>query len=61
MEWIWCSHKKPEAGQMVIGYLNPLYDDSCIEVVLYKGDDFIDVNGRTVRVSHWIPLPEPPR
>lgn len=64
--WIPVSEKLPEEGKFVLfqyakGNKNPtLYGRNAMAVGRYEYNLFL-VEGCSVKVSHWMPLPEPPK
>ena len=67
-EWINISDKAPEDGQRVIYYFKPLgmfmghYERCKGEAALYGTHCFESAHGfLTDDVTHWMPLPEPPK
>lgn len=63
--WISCSERMPEDGQHVIilcdgaFVLYAQYRDGEFFDVVRNGEEFFETQSRNV--THWIPLPEPPR
>ncbi len=66
-EWISVNDERPYDGQKVI----TIDDRRRIETAVYhipyyhptnfKGAAFETLNGRWPKVTHWMPLPEPPK
>lgn len=64
-KWIPVSERLPEYGERVlcftihgsipVCYLGYYYDDNGKFVLAYNGTDVVD------NVTHWMPLPEPPK
>lgn len=66
MEWVKCSERMPKMGEKVLIRI-PVSEHFNIENGRYKGDGvFIGAwfdsrgNGCAYKVTHWMPLPEPP-
>jgi nuclear transport factor 2 (NTF2) superfamily protein len=63
-EWIDVKIRKPEVGQLVVGWLSRHQEPACLtyeedgfwrELVMFDPDE-----DREDKVSHWMPLPEKP-
>ena len=66
MKWIKCSDGYPAIGQEVLIRI-PVCEKFNIENAKYRGGEqflgaWFDVRGKgkAYRVTHWMPLPEPP-
>lgn len=59
MEWIKCSDRLPDDSKPVL-----IMTDSYMQTAFFERDDDLwlwgDEAWSTQRVSHWMPLPEPP-
>ena len=64
MDWISVKDRLPEKNKSVIGWYkdNP-FSKFCPEVVSWNGKGWVFVYGRryVTAVTHWMPLPEPPK
>lgn len=64
MEWISVKDRMPEPNTQVLGWYkdNP-FSKFCPEVVSWNGNGWVFVYGRryVTAVTHWMPLPEPPK
>ena len=49
----------PKHGTMVIANCTPLYGDPYVTGCYFERGEFYD-QGKTVRVSHWMAMPNPP-
>ncbi len=61
-EWIKCSERMPDIYGKVVIIQSGFYCDPF--VVRYNGNDMFDELGNVYPieiVSHWMPLPEPPK
>ena len=59
-EWIDVDQETPENSTMVIAFCTPLYGDNYVTGCYFSNNEFYD-QGKTVRVSHWQSMPEPPK
>lgn len=55
MEWISVKDRLPENEKHVL-----ITGNNTVYVGYYFYDSWTDLDGRTVSISHWQPLPEPP-
>jgi len=61
-EWVSVKDKKPEDDRPVIVYHDGLYDKTVIEGWYDNDTGLFFVEGYTVSgVTHWMPMPEPPK
>ena len=63
MKWISIEDKLPEKYKYVLGYgsESTLHGQNYDQVKLDKNGDWIAISNYThLRVTHWMPLPEPP-
>lgn len=58
-EWIDAEKVLPKKNKRILICATPMYEDSFVDTGEYFRDDFY-INGRSVRVSHWMPLPRLP-
>jgi hypothetical protein len=61
-DWIPCDKELPDDCETVILFL-PSHDDP-VQVGFHGDDGWMDYNGRAFNaglVTHWQPLPEPPK
>jgi len=54
--WIDARHDKPKEGVWVLGIWEAVYS-----IVTYEDGDFVDYASRPDIITHWQPLPEPPK
>lgn len=59
IEWIDVEEKLPKREEKILVFATPMYGSLSIELGKYCNDDFY-INDRSARVTHWMPLPEPP-
>ena len=61
MEWISVKDKMPQPDKYVLGYCS--YGEDNYEVVCWSSryNEFHHGLGYSMPVSHWMPLPEPPK
>lgn len=59
MEWFSVKDRLPEKGDRVLAYLR----GNEMAVAVYNGETFVDIINESLRwwVTHWMPLPEPPK
>ena len=56
-KWIKCSERMPELGATVLVYMDaPVHSSTDYAVAIYDKYGF-----SRSRVTHWMPLPEPPQ
>lgn len=62
-EWISVDDKIPAGGEGVFGWIAPygIIKGGVAEPVTYECGDWYDLAGRTCTVTHWMPLPAPPK
>lgn len=60
MKWIKCSERLPEPGTEVLVYVKCAYDTSILHYNVYVYDPAM-YQPHWTYVTHWMPLPEPPR
>lgn len=70
-EWIKCSDKYPHAGEAILIVVNGIVQDVTFKYDYLCGvdewfapyffDDVSDISIPFNDVSHWMPLPEPPK
>jgi len=57
MEWISVKDRLPEIGVEVL-----IYEPGClIQINFRDDDDYWDCDGVVSRITHWMPLPKPPK
>jgi len=63
MDWISIKDKKPENRIEVLGYYkNPVNEKHMIYTVYVSDDKFMDdLWDVTDHLTHWMPLPKPPK
>lgn len=57
-DWISVKDRLPEYDEPVFGYDGELAD---MGIVNYLNGEFFDLYGDDMNVTHWMPLPEPPK
>lgn len=64
MDWISVKDRLPEKNKSVIGWYkdNP-FSNFCVEIVSWNGKGWVCTYGKhyVTAVSHWLPLPPPPK
>lgn len=58
MEWISVNDRLPEYERPVLGYDSEI---EMVDIVNYISGKFFDLDGIQTDVTHWMPLPEPPK
>lgn len=60
--WIPVEERLPEEGIEVLVSVDENSDDCGYHVCLYRGGEYVrSESGYIFGVTHWMPLPEPPR
>lgn len=63
MEWISVKDKLPESGKRyLVQIIEPYFGTKMIDILRYDSSDWV-YDGMPVlaNVTHWMPLPEPPK
>lgn len=66
MDWISIKDRLPNPGERVLAYAIdddklPYLDCNYFEAAHYSGQWYENVDSCCIHVTHWMPLPEPPR
>jgi len=70
MEWIDVNDRLPEFGNYLVAYQNPSDINKRFYVItswMVRGKWYYDNSGiepaedQTLKITHWMPLPEPPK